>query len=155
MGERGQGTVEWVALLLVVALLFAGMVAAGVRVPGEGLARAVASRLLCAVVQADRCGDEPTLIAAYGDEVGRLVKRHAPGLLFERGSKALPVDFRRCREPACADGSERGLVSRTDAGLAVTAFVRVIDCRDDAEAPARPAAACGGDRRGNLYIQYC
>ena len=158
MREKGQGTVEWVGLLAVIALLFLAMVAAGARVPGEGLARAVASRLLCAVALAEQCGDEPTLIATYGDEVGRLVKRHAPALLMERGSRALPVDFRRCREPACADGSDRGLVARTDGGLPVTAFVRVIDCRGGsarfAGAAATSGATCAGPRRGSLYIQY-
>jgi hypothetical protein len=137
----------------VVALLLAALVAAGVRVPGAELARAVASRMLCAVAIADRCGDEPRLIAAYGDEVGRLVRRHMPTLLFEQGSRALPVDFRRCRATACADGSVRGLVGETDTGLPVTAFVRVVDCRDGAEG-APPAADCSGPRAGNLYIQY-
>ena len=142
------------------------------RVPGVGLARAVASRMLCAVAMADRCGDEPLLIAAYGTEVGKLVRRHTPTVLFERGSKAMPVDFRRCRDSACGDGSARGLVHETDAGLPVTAFVHVIDCRD---AAGRELAAeieglgaeasgdrgkladvpdCSGPRAGNLYIQF-
>ena len=60
-------------------------------------------------------------------------------LAFERGARALPVDFRRCRATACADGSARGLVHRTDARLPVTAFTHVIDRRD---------------RGGSLYIQY-
>jgi hypothetical protein len=131
--------VEWVGLLAVVALVFVALVAAGVRVPGAEAARAVASRLLCAAALADRCGDEPVLIAAYGDEVGRLVRRHVPALLFERGSKALPVDFRRCRRSACADGTARGLVDRTDADLPVTAFVRVIDCRGGEQAAKAPS----------------
>lgn len=150
MREQGQGTVEWVGLLAVIALLFVGIVAAGVRVPGADLARAVASRMLCAVALADTCGDEPTLIGVYGEEVGRLVKRHAPALLFERDSRALPVDFRRCRNPACGDGSRRGLVTRTDAGLPVTAFVRVIDCRDADDGEAD----CSGPRAGSLYLHY-
>jgi hypothetical protein len=106
--------------------------------------------MLCAVAMADRCGDEPTLIAAYGTEVGKLVRRHMPTILFERGSRALPVDFRRCRAVACSDGTARGLVQRTDVDLPVTAFVRVVDCRD-----ADPGAVeCSGPRAGNLYIQY-
>lgn len=145
--ERGQGTVEWVGLVTVVALSLATLVAVGVRVPGAALARAVASRILCAAAMADGCGDEPTLIAAYGSEIGRLARRHMPTLLFERGSRALPVDFRRCRAIACGDGSARGLVHRTDAGLAVTAFVHVIDCREG-------GPGCSGARAGNLYIQY-
>lgn len=136
MDERGQGTVEWVGLVAVVAVLLLGLVTAGVRVPGADLARAIASRLLCAAALADRCGDEPTLIAAYGSEVGELIREHMPTLFFEHGSRALPVDFRRCRATACADGSARGLVHETDSGLPVTAFVHAIE------------------RGGYLYIQY-
>lgn len=148
--QRGQGTVEWVGLVAVVALLLVGLAAAGTRVPGGELAWAVASKMLCAVALADSCGDEPELIAAYGTEVGRLVRRHMPSIAFERGSRALPIDFRRCRHSACGDGSARGLVDHTDAGLPVTAFVHVIDCRE----PDDPAVDCSGPRAGNLYLQY-
>jgi hypothetical protein len=150
--SRGQATVEWVALLGLVALLILGMVAAGVGVPGAGLARALASRLLCAAAIAERCGDEPALIAAYGDEVGRLVRERMPSLAFEQGSRAVPVDFRRCREPACADGPGSGLVLRSEAGHRVTAFVHVVDCRGEDRVP--PGAACDGAASGNLYVQY-
>ncbi len=154
-GERGQGTVEWVGVVCLVSLLLVGMFAAGVRVPGAELARAIASRLLCAAALADRCGDEPVLIAAYGTEVGGLVRRHMPSLLFEHGSKAVPVDFRRCRETECGDGAEHGYVKRTDAGLPVSAFVHVVDCRPDAAADSEAAGAdCSGPRTDNLYIQY-
>ena len=97
--ERGQGTVEWVGLLLLVALLVAALVAAGVRVPGVG-AGARRSHRECSArwPSLTIVGDEPALIAAYGTEVGELVRRHMPSLMFERGSKAVPVDFRRCRE---------------------------------------------------------
>jgi hypothetical protein len=136
MNERGQGTVEWVGLVALVALMLVALVGVGVRVPGTELARAVASRMLCAVSMADGCGDEPVLIAAYGTEIGELVRRHMPTILFEQGSRALPVDFRRCRSTECGDGSARGLVHETDAGLPVTAFVHVIE------------------RGGSIYIQY-
>jgi len=119
--ERGQSTVEWVGLLLLVVLLLGALVATGVRVPGGSLARAVASRILCAVAIADSCGDEPALIAAYGDEVGRLVRDHMPTLAFEAGSRGLPVDWRRCRRTACGDGREEGAVRRSDAGISVHA----------------------------------
>ncbi len=153
--ERGQSTVEWVGTLGVVALLLVGLVAAGVRVPGAPLARALASRLLCAAALADGCGDEPALIAAYGSEVGALVRRHMPLLGFERGSRALPVDFRHCRSSACGDGSARGLVHRTDAGLPVTVFVHVVDCRAATAAQTEAEGAdCSGERAGNLYLEY-
>lgn len=143
---------EWIGTLCVVFVL---LVAAGVRVPGGELARALASRLLCAAALADGCGDEPVLIAAYGSEVGRLVRWHMPTLVFEQGSWALPVDFRRCRDSACGDGSARGLVHRTDAGLPVTVFVHVVDCREEAAARAEAEGAeCSGSRAGNLYLEY-
>jgi hypothetical protein len=155
MDERGQGTVEWVGLVAVVALLLVGLVAAGVRVPGTALARAVASRILCATALADGCGDEPTLIAAYGTEVGKLVRRHMPTILFEHGSKAMPVDFRRCRSTHCGDGSARGLVHRSDADLPVTAFIHVVDCRTDAiEIAEMSGTNCSSLRAGHLYLQY-
>jgi hypothetical protein len=137
------------------AFMLVALVAAGVRVPGGALARAVAARILCAAALADRCGDEPSLIAAYGDEVGRLVREHMPALFLERGSRALPVDFRRCRAVECSDGSARGIVQASDAGLPVTAFVHVIDCREEGDGGAGPDARdCSGPRAGNLYIQY-
>src|SRR6476469_2846067 len=128
--ERGQGTVEWIGLTLLVSVLMLAAVAFGARVPGASLARALGDRLLCAASLANGCGDEPALIGAYGTEVGKLVRRHMPTLVFERGSRALPVDFRRCRSPRCADGPESGLVHGTDEGLPITAFVHVIDCRE-------------------------
>ncbi|MEX2106230.1 MAG: hypothetical protein WD810_04960 [Solirubrobacterales bacterium] len=137
------------------SLLLVGMVAAGVRVPGNGLARAVASRILCAAALADGCGDEPALIAAYGTEVGKLIRDHMPTIAFEEGSRAVPVDFRRCRDSACGDGAEDGLVHRTDRRLPVTAFVHVVDCRaGEAEESEAAGADCSGSRAGNLYVQY-
>jgi hypothetical protein len=155
VSERGQGTVEWVGTVGVVALLLVGLVAAGVRVPGASLARVVAARILCAASLADGCGDEPGLIAAYGTEVGKLARKYMPMLAFEQGSKALPVDFRRCRSTSCGDGSERGLVQRTGARLPVTAFVHVVDCREgEAERTEAGGADCSGLRAGSLYLQY-
>jgi hypothetical protein len=163
MDENGQGTVEWVGLVAVVALLLLALVVAGARVPGAELARALASRMLCAVAMADGCGDEPTLIATYGDEIGRLARRHMPTIMLERGSRALPVDFRRCRSTACGDGTPRGLVHRSDRGEHVTAFVHIVDCRSGSDReqllggdvmPPAPPVDCSAPRDGNLYLQY-
>ncbi len=153
--ERGQGTVEWVGLTLLVSLLMLAAVAGGVRVPGATLARALADRLLCAASLAGGCGDEPALIAAYGTEVGELARRHMPMLVFERGSSAVPVDFRRCRASACGDAAGEGLIDGTDEHLAVTAFVHVVDCREEeAERTEAAGANCSGERAGNLYLQF-
>ncbi|HEU4739680.1 MAG TPA: hypothetical protein VFS54_11470 [Solirubrobacterales bacterium] len=153
--ERGQGTVEWVGLTLLLLLLMLAAVAAGVRVPGATLARALADRLLCAASLASGCGDEPELIAAYGTEVGGMVRRHMPMLAFEQGSSAVPVDFRHCRASACGDVTGEGPIHRTDESLPVTAFVHVIDCREgEAERTEASGADCSDERAGNLYLQY-
>jgi hypothetical protein len=153
--ERGQGTVEWIGVVCVVALLLVGVLAVGVRVPGADLARSIGQRILCATELADGCGDEPLLIATYGDEIGRLVRRHMPTIGFEDGSRAVPVDYRRCRETTCGDAPEDGLVHRTDERLPVTAFVHVVDCRAGARDASEVAGIdCSDDRAGHLYIQY-
>jgi hypothetical protein len=153
--ERGQVTVEWVALVCVVGLLMAGVIATGVAAPGVDLGRSLARHLLCAVELADGCGDEPTLIATYGDEIGRLLRRHMPTIGFEDGSRAVPVDYRRCRETSCGDAPDDGLVHRTDERLPVTAFTHVVDCRAAARAASEEAGIdCSGDREGRLYLQY-
>jgi hypothetical protein len=153
--ERGQGTVEWVGLVLLVSVAMLALVAVGARVPGAPLARALANRILCAAALADGCGDEPALIATYGDDVGRLVRQQMPVLAFEHGSRAVPVDFRQCRSSECGDATGEDLITATDAGLPVTAFVHVVDCREEAaERTEAGGADCSGDRRGNLYVQY-
>ena len=149
--ERGQGTVEWVGLVTLLSLVLLAAIAAGVPVPGTRVARSLADRILCAATLADGCGDEPRLIAAYGTEVGELVRRHMPTIVFEQGSRAVPVDFRDCRDSACGDAAGDRLVHRTDAGLPVSVFVHVVDCREGIETPG---ADCSGERAGNLYIQY-
>jgi hypothetical protein len=147
--------VEWVGLLGVVALALVGLLAAGAAVPGGLLAQEVTGKILCAVSMADGCGDEPQLIATYGDEIGRIVRRHMPTIAFEEGSRALPVDWRRCRRTECGDGPDSGLVHRSDEQLPVTAFVHVVDCRAEAAAASDAAGFdCSGDRAGNLYVQY-
>jgi len=153
--EQGQSTVEWVGVLALVSLLLVGMLAAGVRVPGTALATAIAEKILCAAAMADSCGDEPHLIAAYGTDVGKAANDHMPSMLFEPGSQAVPVNFRRCRATACGDAPGEGLVRRTARGLPVTAFVHVVDCRvGEAERTEARGADCSGERAGNLYVQY-
>jgi hypothetical protein len=153
--ERGQGTVEWVGLVALVSLAMLALVAAGVRVPGATLASAVADRILCAASLTDSCGDEPELVAAYGSEVGAVVRRQMPMLVFERGSRAVPVDFRRCRSTECGDAVGEGLIETTEDGLPVTVFVHVVDCREgEAEQSEAAGADCSGERAGNLYVQY-
>jgi hypothetical protein len=148
--------VEWLGLVLLVALLVAALAwAAGARLPSASVARAVVERIVCAVRLSDDCAAEPELAAANGTELAAMLRAHAPTLLYEEGMTALPVDFRHCRADACAAGGERGAVSRSNGGRPVVAFTHVIDCRAGAaEATAASETSCAGHRSGNLYLQY-
>jgi len=155
-GERGQSTVEWVGLVLLVslAILAAGAAAGGV--PGADLARAVASRLVCAVRVAGACERRTDALAAeYGAELAALAREHAPSIQLAAGADQLPVDHRDCREVACAAVSRSGSLWRTDEGLPATAFTRVIDCRPAAAGDGEAGGAdCSGERAGRVYVQY-
>lgn len=154
-GERGQGTVEWIGLMLLVGLLLATLVAAGLRMPIGSLARVIAARIVCAVSLGSACREAPGLADAYGSEVAALVRRHVPSLAYEAGMRALPVDFRRCRASSCSDGQGEGVVTRSHSGQPVVAFVHVVDCRVAAIARTeRLGGDCTGGRRSNLYLQY-
>jgi hypothetical protein len=157
--DSGQGTVEWIGIVFLVALLLgAALAAAGNRVPGGALARAIAGRILCAARLSDSCGagDDAELTTAYGDELAALVGEHAPRIRYERRMEALPVDYRSCREDACSRGAPTGEVWRSSAGEPVAAFVHVVDCRAAAAAGTERAGGdCSGPREGNLYLQYC
>lgn len=152
--ERGQATPEWLGLVFLVALAFIAATAAGLPAPGTDLARAVAARLVCAAGLGDSCaGAQTELGTAYGPELAALVAEHAPALDYEEGMRAVPVDFRSCREDACAEGPKAGAVRESLAGEPVTAFVHVIDCRD-ADSAAREGFNCSAERAGRVYLQY-
>jgi hypothetical protein len=155
-GERGQATIEWTGLLLLVCLLLVGVLAAAARLPATDLARAIAAKLVCAVRLSDACSTHSDLVAAYGPELAAQVAAKAPEIVYEEGMTALPVDFRLCRGRRCGNGHESGAVWASDTGQLTTAFVHVVDCRS-AEVPRDRAARggnCSGERSGNLYIQY-
>ncbi len=152
--QHGQTTVEWIGLVLLVAMAMAGLlVATGGRLPGAELARAIAQRVVCAAGLGDRCLGMPDaeLVAEYGPELAAAVRRWVPTLSYEPGMRALPVDFRSCREDPCSMGRGRGWVRRSDTGEPVTLFVNLVDCRGRV---AEDAADCSGDRAGRLYVQY-
>ena len=123
--------------------------------PGLALAHELAERMVCAVRLTEDCRNEPRLRAANGDELAALLRDHAPALLYENGMRALPVDFRRCRTDACAEGPESGAVSRSQSGERTVAFTHVIDCRAGHVVPTEAwGGDCSGARAGNLYLQY-
>ena len=90
---------------------------------------------------------------AYGSELAELVALRVPTLEYEEGMLALPVDWRTCREDACANGPDSGEATESHEGEPVTLFSHVVNCLEP-EAPMPPEAECGGDAAGNLYIQF-
>jgi hypothetical protein len=135
--ERGQASVEWVGLVLLVSLALGAAVAVAPAVDGRSLGGFLAHQLVCVVRGGCPDGDA-RLAAAYGARDAALVREHAPNLVYEPGERQLPVDYRRCRSRACADGPDdrEADVHRTNAGHRATVFTRVIR------------------RGGRLYIQY-
>jgi hypothetical protein len=140
--EGGQATVEWTALVLVVALAL-GTVAAVVPVGGgRTLGEATAHAIPCAVrggcADAARRGDAD-LVAAYGARDARLVRRFAPNIAYEPGTFTLPVDWRDCRSHRCADAPDRrdlDVHSSARGRVRATAFTHVVH------------------RGGETFIQY-
>jgi hypothetical protein len=136
--ERGQSTVEWVALLAMVGSLLAiTLLSFGARLPGAALASSIASRLICAAQLAScEASADAALVAEYGEDAANLVRRYAPELQYEPGSQAVPVDFRHCRSPICGNGRRSGPIVQTETGEPVTAFTHVVR------------------RDGSTYLQY-
>jgi hypothetical protein len=136
-GERGQATVEWVGLMLLVGLAAGAALAVDPPMDGRSLGGFLAHRIVCAVRGGCADGDA-ALAAAYGRRDAELVRRLAPGIVYESGERELPVDPRRCRTPECARApDDRRLdVHRSDAGARATAFTRVLH------------------RGGRTYLQY-
>jgi hypothetical protein len=138
LGERGQASVEWIGLLLLVAVALAVAVAFVPAVDGRPLGAAIARALVCAVKN-DCDSEAAALRRAYGERDAALVRRHAPSLVYEPGTLTLPVDYRRCRSHRCSDApDDRDLdVHRSARGGAhATAFTHVVR------------------RGGKTYIQY-
>jgi hypothetical protein len=150
--ESGQATPEWVGLILLVSLLMASMAALGLRIPGVAIAGAIGERIVCAAGLGSSCGWAATpLASAYGEELAQMVASSVPELRYEKGMSSLPVDFRRCRQDACANGPGAGSVSESFEGEPVTAFTHVIDCRGP---DLDPHFDCSGARAGTVYVQY-
>lgn len=128
--EHGQATLEWVGLIALIALAAAAIVVAVPVIDGRSFGGFLSGRIVCAV-RGSACqdaADARDLRRAYGAADGELVRRFAPGLVYEPGEREVPVDFRRCRDPGCArTPDDRDLdVHRTDAGQPVTVFTRVV-----------------------------
>ena len=129
---------EWVGLVLLAALLLGGAAAvAGAGADGRSLGGFLTHRLVCAARGGCEDGDR-RLSARYGRRDAALLRRHAPGLVYEPGERQLPVDWRQCRASRCAEGpDDRDLdAHRADSGRRATAYTRLLR------------------RGGRTYLQY-
>ena len=135
--QAGQATVEFVALLLLCCLTLGALFALRQGFDGRSFGGFLARHLVCAV--SGRCkADERRLVAAYGERDAAAVRALAPNLVYEPGERQLPVDWRHCRRPRCAEAPDDPTLDAHRPGTAgrATAFTHVIR------------------RGGRLYIQY-
>jgi hypothetical protein len=124
--ERGQAAVEFVALLSLCCLAFSALFALSGGFDGRSFGGFLSRHLVCAV--SGSCErHERRLIAAYGADAAS-VRALAPNLVYERGERQLPVDWRRCRRRECAEAPDDPALDShvSDTGGRATAFTRVI-----------------------------
>jgi hypothetical protein len=95
-GEGGQATVEWVALVLLAALLLGGLAAARNGLAGDaGLGEAVAQRITCAA--GDLCGRAGAGGPSAGPPIAPPRLRRSPGAGALQVREARAADARRLR----------------------------------------------------------
>ena len=138
MDQRGQASVEWVVLLLLVSLALTAVLAFVPAMDGRPLGAALARALVCSV-KGDCHAEGAALRRAYGERDAALVRAHAPNIVYEPGTLSLPVDYRRCRSHRCSDApDDRDLDVHRSArgGTQATAFTHLVR------------------RGGKTYIQY-
>lgn len=125
--EDGQATLEWTGTLLVVSLALGALLAVAPLSDGRSFAGFLAHRLVCAV-KGDCDDGDVALADAYAATDAMLVREHAPNLVYEPGERQLPVDYRHCRRPGCADAPDDPDLDAhwTDVGKRATVFTRVI-----------------------------
>src|SRR6188508_383259 len=103
--ERGQATIEWTAVVLLVALAFASFLAIGLHVDGRSFGGALTRAIVCAVRGGCDDGRE-ALVSAYGAADAALVREYAPSIVYEPGEREIPIDYRQCRTTACGNGPD-------------------------------------------------
>jgi hypothetical protein len=141
----GQATVEFVALVLLACLTLTALLALSGGFDGRSAGGFLVHHFACAV--SGRCDrDERNLVEAYGTRDAAAVRALAPGLVYERGERQLPVDWRECRQAACATAPDDPALDahvpggrgggRLVSGRRATVFTHLIR------------------RRGRLYVQY-
>ncbi len=135
--ERGQATIEWVGLVLLASLALGALATAIPVVDGRSFGGFLSHRILCAIKGECDNGDA-ALARSQGPSDAELLRRHAPELVYERGERQLPVDFRTCRARECSNAPDDPDldVHRSATGEPATAFTNVVR------------------RGGRTYLQY-
>ena len=125
--ETGQATIEWTAVLLLVALVLGAAVAFVPAVDGRSFGSYLAHAIVCAVRGGCDDGDA-ALATAYGPADAALLRRFAPNIVYEPGTHTLPVDFRRCRSHHCSDAPDDQSLdtARSSRGVPAAAFTHVV-----------------------------
>jgi hypothetical protein len=136
--ERGQASVEWIALLLVISIALAAALTFMPVADGRPLGAAVVRALVCAV-RGDCRAQGVALRKAYGERDAARVREDAPNIVYEPGTYSLPVDYRHCRSHRCSDAPDD----------------RDLDVHRSARGRHRAAAFTHVVHRGaTTYIQY-
>src|SRR3954447_22354385 len=124
--ESGAASVEHVGLVLLIALLLIGGIAALAAAPPTEEVRRLGSsldrKIRCPARLPDPCWQDP-LTEAYGRHVAGLVRALAPSphpVAGPAGQPLVPVDFRYCRSESCAVPVDR--TGLTQSNRRVTAF---------------------------------
>jgi hypothetical protein len=136
--ESGQASVELVGVVLLLSLVFAGLAGLSPVIDGRALGGFLVHHVACAAT-GDCHNAEHALRLAYGEDVAATLREHAPNLVYERGERELPVDWRRCRRAPCANAPDDPALDAHVGGarhVRATAFTRVIR------------------RDGRLFLQY-
>ena len=126
--ERGQATIEWVALVLLASIVLGALATVVPLIDGRSFGGFLSHRIVCGV-KGSKCDDgDRALARAYGKTDAELLRRYAPGIVYEPGEPQIPIDFRECRRVSCASAAQgRDLdVHRSNAGRRATVFTRVI-----------------------------
>ncbi|MEA2427704.1 MAG: hypothetical protein QOF37_1332 [Thermoleophilaceae bacterium] len=126
--ERGQATIEWTGVVLLVALALAAAVAFVPAIDGRSFGSWLAHSILCATRGGCGSGND-ALRAAYGADDAALVRRFAPNIVYEPGTHTLPVDFRRCQSHLCSDAPDDPsleVARSTRTGTPAAAFTHVV-----------------------------
>src|SRR5215218_7560622 len=131
--NKGAATIEHIGLVVLIALLLMGAIAALVAAPPTEEARRLGSqldrRIRCPARLPDPCWRDP-LTSAYGRPVAGLVRALAPSPAARSGPSGaplVPVDFRVCRQESCATST--GSTRLTASNRRITGFTAVRDRR--------------------------